>query len=301
MDRLTYVLILVFIFFSIPSHAQTTRTVSVPIEIDEGVANLALVRQYERAGIPTSVSGTTAGISYTIDLGLPEVDFRSNGASVSLQFDIASSIGNYGLSADVPISIQPLSVSVNQIIATLNNFPNVIQSVSGQLGIPTSIQNIIIAEYQNLELEMYPQSLLDSVNDVSFIAQRGISISDLGLSVQFLTDRLKLTFSSDVVSAKPAILFGADCSKLYIQSNIEVVLVDLFFYNYIGQRIYNGAGVNISLSPGLNEVSNPGSFCPGSGRLVILAFETDDTWYEWKTAGFSGNGNLYSPTATVNF
>lgn len=304
MTRKTIVLVVIIgilVGFSpLISSAQTTRTVSVPIEIDEGVANLALVRQYERAGIPMTVSGTTAGISYTIDLSLPQVDFQSNTATVNLQFDVVSSVGNYGLNVDVPISIQPLSVSVNQIIAVLNNFPSVLQSVSGQFGVPTSIQNIIIAEYQNLELEMYPQSLLDSVNDVPFIAQRGLSISDLGLSVQFIPDHIKLTLSSDVVSDTPAILFGADCNKLYIQSNIEAVLVDMFVYTINGQRLYNGENLNIDINQGFNEVDNRGSIC-GTNRVVILALETDDTWYEWKRAPFHFFGNLRPPTATVNF
>ena len=77
------------------SETSTNQTVSTTVEVTQTAINRFLQNQYNLNQIPGTVHGTVSGVSYTLNLDLPEILLLQDAMKLHMSIHITLSIGNF--------------------------------------------------------------------------------------------------------------------------------------------------------------------------------------------------------------
>ncbi len=192
--------------------------------------------------------GDHDGDDYDIYLWNPSIDIETG--VVNFNFTIYADLViagvpiEYQYPINLPLNIPSGELSVSGISAFLEGIPGQINSMDG----PQWVKDIIIAEYEGLELSVYPNSLLEAAN-ASIPGFVDIMVGDIAFSWEALTDLIRFTLSVDVVGNPPAISgqWNEQTSNanylVRFNSNVETDVLFVGIYN-----VFGGSG----------ETENPG-------------------------------------------
>jgi len=244
--------------------------------------------------------GDHNGDTYDIYLWDPVIDIEPGIVSFSFTIHADLVIGgtptHYTYTFDLPLVIPSGELSINGIIAFLEGIPDQINSMDG----PQWVKDIIIAEYEGLELMLYPNSLLEDANDAipGFI---DITVTDISFSWEAQTNLLRYTLSVDI-DASPPIIIGQwkEDGSFYLfrfHSNVETQILFIGVYSLTGEG--EDSNPDVLLIPG--EWSDPVSIfwanvIPSGNYRCKVLFGSPYGWfavcYSFNNRGESGWNNM---------
>lgn len=250
--------------------------------------------------------GDHNGAAYDIYLWDPVIDIKPG--TVSFLFTIHADLivsGNpqhYTYAFDIPLAIPSGELSVSGIIAFLEGIPAQINSMDG----PQWVKDIIIAEYEGLELTVYPNSLLEDAN-ASIPGFIDVEVTDISFSWEALTDLLQYTLSVDITANTPLITgqWQEDGSYYLFRfhPNVETQVLFIGVYNVHGNG--EDSDPDMLLTP--NVWSDPirisfGNVIASANYRCKVLFGSPYGWfavyYSFSNLGQSG-WNYMSITSTI--
>lgn len=281
------------------------RSFTIYVDLTEKAINKALQKQYDQVGFPKVVSGSVSGVTYTINLTRPFVDFEPGNVKLVMEVNVTSSVGNYnGIIMTPNLSIPSSSISASQVKAYLTNLSSKIQA----LDVPSWLKTALTNAYNSYEPWVYPSKLLDSINDADFLQQRRINITDLTLGWSVQSDKLVLSITTEANSAFPymSVAMSVDGTSasdyLLVNSNIEVKVVRAVIrVSGTGIMVYNGEPN--ATCPKANAISiNIGNISSYTNYDLIVTYETDDTFYirEYAFVPYYYAGGFYGHVGKFN-
>ncbi len=239
--------------------------------------------------------GDHDGDDYDIYLWNPSVDIEPG--IVNFSFTIYADVVIAGIPIHyeypfiLPLNIPAGELSVSGIISYLEGIPDQINDMEGQQW----IKDIIIAEYEGLELTVYPNSLLEDATSTipDFI---DVSEIDFGLSFDILSDKLQFTITLEYTVNAPwfEVWYNeyADTFAIKFKSNVErevlffqILTIDLLIATEV---VYP----DITLTP--NEwyiVSMEGTLPPGQ-YIIQIVFGSEYGW-TGQIYTFADEGSTY--------
>ncbi len=256
--------------------------VAARVEITDALINRFLDEQYQRAGFPRNLSGTTQGIDYNIVLYPPTIHFTNQAMYLHMGFDASASVGgalvgDYSFDVTPGIDIQTCGITASMVTAFLTNLPIKIQA----LNLPLWLETLVIDAYESLELEIYPAQLLERV-EPDWFRQRSLNLSDLGISWRFWDQTLQLSLLAGLDGEPQNFRMFTYANATLIDANLEARLTDFQVYDPAGNLVLHE-------SPNLTTVKD-GTLVLDVGwgvdtHTVNAEFKTDDTVFVrvWKT------------------
>ncbi len=228
--------------------------------------------------------GNHDGNDYDIYVWNPNIDIESNVVNISFTVYANAVIGGTPIQFDYPF-ILPLNIpegelSISGIISYLEGIPAQIDSMDG----PQWIKDIIIAEYEGLELTVYPNSLLEGCN-ASIPDFVDLTVNNITFTWEALTDLLQFSLIVDIEGNPPDIdgqWYESNGNySLRFNSNVSTDVLYIGIYNVWGQSSEN-ENVNISLSP--DEWSNGigmawGNNIPSGQYRCKVLFGSEYGWF----------------------
>ena len=241
-DRFLISVMLAFLSFPAIVLSQS-RTISASVQVTATAINRFISAQT----FPT-LNGSASGYTYYITITSPVVQLNTNSATVQFTIQANTSAGNYTFNVQPTITIPNLSVTVSQIIATLQGFGDMIYS---RTDIPSWLKPVIISGYNNLNLVMYPSKLIDYANSAvpDFI---NIQVTDIGVS--FTVAPGAMTFTLSVVAQGTPPVFTAQWMKrgvgqlsVRFGGNVATMVKQVRIYDVNSTEVYRNDNLNISV------------------------------------------------------
>ena len=155
---------ILLIFFQVTSHLTIGQQYQTKVYFE--VAEDAINNVIEAQSIPRSFSGTYNGINYRAAANV-QIKLKTNQISARLVVSGNLSYSN-GSSKEIiwvvnpSVTINNFDITATEIIGILQSIPSLVNSQSE----PQFLKDIIINAYEDLELTLYPQRLLDVANDL---------------------------------------------------------------------------------------------------------------------------------------
>jgi len=218
----------------------TTRTINMSVDI----AEIAINRFIATQNFPP-VSGTfpNTNITYTAWISRPFVTLRANHFRANFTIYVQTSEpAFYVIPVNPDLRLDPAFVTLSEVRAWLENFPALINS----LNIPQMIKDMIIQQYNNLNVIIYPNRLLDMANNL--IPQYlNIWITDMGGGYAISNRALRLNFSITVNAEPPFFAFQSltvpeGLFQFKGHSNVKTILHEVRLYGLNGkewQHVYD--------------------------------------------------------------
>ena len=186
--------------------------------------------------------GDHNGDGYDIYLWEPNIDIEPNSASfqctIYADVTVSGNLQHYTYTFDIPLNIPSGELSISGIISILEGIPDQITSMEG----PQWVKDIIIAEYEGLELTVYPNSLLEDAN-ASIPGYIDVEVTDISYSWEAMTDLIRYTISVDIDANTPWITgeWQEDGSYylFHFNSNIETQVLFIGVYTLLGESESN--------------------------------------------------------------
>lgn len=267
---------------------------SVKLEITQEAIDLFLLNQYNDPSFNNEIYLEEYDV--TITLFLPEINLNEDQISITWAFKIQDDF--YEIT-DFNINLLPYEINVQIISEDFEDYVN-------GLDIEEAFKVAIIEQFNDLELEIYPQQLAEMATDNVWIRQRGLNIVYPYFSLAWDIDPgvINLIFKTHVGSEEPNFLIYLHDEdpnwSIYpyydfvsVEANIEVNIVEVRLYNYLGQLIASNDNVNI-VCP-----KNGQAFVPLSpietyiGYLVTILYEIDHTFYVRRYSVWSADAGYY--------
>lgn len=173
-----------------PAAAQdgrNTHELAAAVEITESAINQFIFNQWQIHDITQELSGEEGGFTYLIRLSPLAVDLRDDEIAVTMRFR-AEVTDPFGFEHEFDFVIEPsasvpdLSIALSSITAFLENVPELIDDIDMPVEIAW-IKPILIAEYEDLELTMYPSGILDVANESDWMRYRPLEVTDVSLTL----------------------------------------------------------------------------------------------------------------------
>ncbi|MDP2302828.1 MAG: hypothetical protein Q8N03_10450 [Ignavibacteria bacterium] len=286
--RLLVLTILTFSSLSVIAPAQT-RTVSSTVQITSTAINRFIAAQT----FPT-LNGSASGYTYSISIAEPTVQLNTNSAAIQFTINANTSAGNYSIKVQPTITIPNLSVTVSQIIATLQQFDVLINS---RPDIPSWLKSVIINGYNSLNLVIYPSKLIDYANSAvpDFV---NIQVTDIGLTFTVVPDAITFTLTATVLGAPP--VFTAQWlkpeaykCKIRFGGNVATTIKQVRVYNLLPAEVYKNENLNLSISKdGYSTEINMNISSVATYYIVVL-FHSEygeysrKYWFTYNTATYN--------------
>ncbi len=198
----------------------------------------ALSTLFRTQGFPHPL-GNHDGDDYDIYLWNPAIDIEPG--TVNFNFTIYADIViagtpiQYDYLFNIPLNIPSGELSITGIITFLEGIPAQINGMDG----PQWVKDIIIDEYEGLELTVYPNSLLEDAN-ASIPELMDITVGDIAFTWEASTDLLRFSLTVEVVGNSPWIngqwkeITGTARYDVRFNSNVEEEVLFVGIYNILG-------------------------------------------------------------------
>lgn len=249
------------------------RPVTMEFDLYQNAANNIIATE---GSFPISYSGTLNGNNYEFELEQPSVEFTQNVMKMIAVLKINTTPTGY-LELEIRPSIKvDYSLSVDNILAFLKDFPNYINSSFPQL--PQWVRNLIIEKYQALQLEIYPAKVLDYAESFTpgYLA---IEVSNIIFAVNALPGKLRISISFEVTGIPPHYqCYTFNKTKVKIKSNVAVNVKKLTVFVINGIKYYEFEG-NIPIAKGGEAIFDyyhqNNNTNTQSGRFIRVLLESD--------------------------
>ncbi|MFT6867940.1 MAG: hypothetical protein ACJA08_002787 [Cyclobacteriaceae bacterium] len=179
--------------FGTKVYAQGTE-VGATFEITDVAVNMFLTEQYNKAGFQRSYTDNVGSFTFTVDLLLPEIAFLNNNAKIHFGFKVDASNNAYDgilrFEDDFAFIIPTPSVSDVSVVGISEAFVSKVNSLSTH----QEIKDAIIAEWEDLELEVYPEKLAKRIS-TTWMENQSIKIVSPYFSIDVEVDpgKVKIT------------------------------------------------------------------------------------------------------------
>lgn len=267
--------------------------IEAAVEITDTAINQFIFNQWQINDITQELSGEQNGFTYLIQLSPLGVILREDEIGVTMRFH-ADVTGPLGIHYELDFNIEPtatipdLSISLSSISAFLESVPALIMAIE----MPTEISFIkplIIAEYENLELTMYPSGILEIANDADWIKYRPMEVTDVGLTLDIAPGVLRIIPSIQVETSyfKTVACLGRSDGEYYMKFNslnCPGRLAQAKLFNARGQLV-DGFTINPATPIELPKAVPTQIFVDREPTIAIAQyfiwalFTTDDTFY----------------------
>jgi hypothetical protein len=241
-----------------------TKTVSIPFELSSTAINRALVSQFNDPNFTFSVFTGTVNIpgygnaNYTMQLSRPSVTIGTNSIGIQLEFNFSvtgTSDFNYNFQATPSITINDASISTDQVIAYLENFSGVINSISD---LPVWLKTLTISLYENYQPWVYASKLVDdalaSINNEDFFRQRAIEVTNIGVNTNFNNGKFLVNVEFELTSGVVDIPIKYTTNDyVIIHPNIDCKIDRLVINNYLGQQVYKVKNISFSCTKDIDN------------------------------------------------
>jgi len=287
-----------FIMLSSSFKTKAQDMVGSTIEITEGVMNLFLNEQYNRAGFPRNINGNIEGVTYDITLHLPEIRLLDNEAKIEFGFKIESNVFNGYVEFEDNIAL--FIPSIEEL--TVKGISNAFKEKVNSLDIHALLKVVIIAAWESLELEVYPMELAKKVENSEWLVERSISVFDPYFSISLDVDPGKLKIGLNTyLEGREYLVAGLfkenDQWWLKIGAGCQVNVKEVFIYNSSGQQIRHGVDLGICPKKGGLSIPIGGTF-PYNYYTIKILYTTSNTFY---VRGYKNvPGGYISPNDILN-
>ncbi len=270
---------MVLLFTSHYTFSQT-RKVGTTIELTEGAINLFINDQYNKAGIPNTINGNVSGVTYNIDLYLPNIRLLDNRAKIEFGFKIVSNVFNGDIGFEDDVSFFVPSIEELTLKGVSNNFK---QKVNG-LNLHQVLKTAIIGAWDGLELEVKQMALAEKLEkETEWLKERSISIVDpfFSLSFDVVPGKLNITVNTHLEGREYFInsLSHKDGKlKVRVGAGCQVKIKKINIYDSAGRLIRTRENLGSCPKKGILEINAGSSLAFGMYFTKIL-FETENTFY----------------------
>ena len=276
---------------------SNTKTISLDFELSETAINRALVSQFNDPNFifqhftgkfEFSPALTT---SYDVQLQRPTIEIRNNGIGIHLAFDVSlPDLGyHYSLNITPSIIMNKSCIMASEVVAIIENLDDEIDEWED---IPESVRLLLKTLYAEYKPEIYVgklyNNILDELNSNSFIQQRAFSISDFGISLAFVENKLVLKVLVEITYGNTEFSCYVDQSNHLIKfgSNIKCKVRRVTMWTDLGYtEFYHNDNLNIQMTNNPDYDFNyfaqlyPGTFASQGLYTVYALFETNETFY----------------------
>lgn len=258
----------------------TNQTISTTVEVTQTAINRFLQNQYNLNQIPNSVSGTISGVSYTLNLDLPEILLLQDAIELHMSLHIVSSIGNFDVTIEPTVNYPSWSISLTEVKSTLANFSTVVNALS----LDSRLKTAIINAYNSLQLMMYPSKLISQVN-TSLFSRQSIRFIDASLQSSATPGILRFVITVTLSSAEPTFWVGLDgyVGDDYIdfKTNLDVNVKEVIVVSFDGTVVMYHGYPDVTCPKDQTVSIDMGDLGIGTGNFYIVKarFANDDTWF----------------------
>lgn len=258
---------------------KASDIVGTTIEITEGAMNMFINEQYSKIGLPNNINGSLNGVTYDINLYLPNIRLLDNQAKIEFGFKIESNVFNGEINFEDNISFSVPSINELTVKGVSDAFKDKVNS----LNIHSVLKTVIIAAWESLQLEVYPMELAKKVENSEWLVERSISVVDPYFSVSFDVDPGKLKIGLNTyLEGREYLVAGLfyENSKwwLKIGAGCQVNIKEVYIYDSSGREIKHGTDLGICPKKGGLSIPISGSLAYAYYTTKIL-YTTSNTFY----------------------
>ncbi|MBN2571860.1 MAG: hypothetical protein JXA68_07000 [Ignavibacteriales bacterium] len=302
---------------------QTIKEVSIDFELNETAINRAIVSQFDE---PNFIFHHFTGVfpflgenaPYDAQLTRPSVVIGDNTIGIHLAFSFTTTVGgeeyNYEFDVTPSIRVDETSIKASEVVAFIENLD---EKINEHTEIPIAIRALLITLYNIYEPQIYASNLynavLDEINSIEFIQQRAFSVTDFGISTDFVPGKFVIKVSAEITYDETEFWSFAkvETNTDYIKfgSNIKCTITYLKVYNQSVQQVYSNDDLSVVLESDNNPTPydyyamiNIGSVLnPNVPGLIVwyVLYKIDSTFYFNKYAYPSNNWTL--PNIRINY
>ncbi len=294
---------------------SSTKTISLDFELSETAVNRALVSQFNDPNfVFRHLTGefefdTLGAVLYDIQLNRPTIEIRNDWIGINLLFNVSlPSLGiAYAIDATPSIIVKRQDIMVSEVVAEIENLD---EEIDKWVDVPESVRILLKGLYAEYKPEIYVGELynaaLNELNSDNFIQQRAFSISDFGISLAFVENKLVLKVLVEITYGDTEFFCYVDQSNHLIKfgSNIKCKIRRVTFYTSLGRQLYYNDNLNIQMTnnPDYNfnyfAQASTSYFSLQGSYIVYALFETNETFYYNKFVLPSYSWE--SPAAVIN-
>lgn len=199
--------------------------------------------------------GTYGTDFYKVRISAPRVELHSGSivfkATITGYVTTGSMTIPYAFTVNNSINIPSFDLSIQGIIGVLQGIPAQINSQSG----PQWLKDIIINAYNNLNLTVYPQRILDKINE-PIPDDVDINVNDVTCSFAIEEDVMRVTIGVNVLerapfySAQAWVETGSGHIHLRFRSNVNTTILKYDVARYNSTPIGSSTNTGINMQPG---------------------------------------------------
>ncbi len=230
--------IILFFVFTSCIFASTQVTTGFSVKLDAGALNKAVNIFARSSPYFNPYEGTVAGMNYKIQLHVPEFIFENELLKIKLTFTAElGGIISPDFSVTPEVEVPATSIDLLTVIAELKNFSS---HIVGNNDIPDILESIIVNYYNDLQPWVYPEKLLEEIND-DYMSSISGELTNIELAEQ-LTDanclelKLNLYFETDIPEIS---CYITNDRTFQITTNCDVRILKLKIYNSIVQELFS--------------------------------------------------------------
>lgn len=284
----TYHKILMILFslslFAYGDPGYTSHDIEMSFEISEAAMSTFIQTQ-----VFPQPEGTYGTDYYKVRITAPRVELHPESivfkATITGYVTVGSTTIPYDYAIDNSITIPTIDLSLQGIIGTLQGIPDQINNQDG----PQWLKDIIIAAYNNLNLTVYPQRILDQINQPIPDAI-DINVNDITCGFEIVEDAMQISITVKILERAPyndgrwfINEFEGDIGFQF-RSNVRIDILKYAVYSQNrGEVVVDVNNPGITLQPGqwsnTIQVSDGSEIDDDDYYIIKVVFGSDFGWY----------------------
>ncbi|MEP4093401.1 hypothetical protein [Reichenbachiella sp.] len=197
----TIICVILALFVSRIGYGQSAYTLPVDIEISEDAINLFLLKQYNDLGNATSATYNYQGVDFTAELLPLTIDLKNDLAATYLGFAARVSWDNSSVEVSFTYNISFDFSGIDELSTTI-----IIEDVRSGIqnnSLPDPVKNFVLGAFDNLNLQAYPDALVERLNQDPVIEEHPIEFTSFSDVFEVNEDALNITVTFDLLAEEP--------------------------------------------------------------------------------------------------
>jgi len=293
--------VVLFLFIGNTVLLSTTQSVSIEfVQTEEALTSLMKTEIWPRP------VGTENGNSYEVYAWDPVIDIEPN--LITLRFTIIADfeISGTPFHQEVPMS---LALQVNEINLSVSGVTTFLNGISTQINnssLHSWLKPIVISAYEGLELTVYPQKLLEVIND-QIPSSIDLTITDISTTfLDFQEDEMVWTLAIEYEINKPmvapSIYIDSWIMDIHLETNVAHTLRQIRLSTLLGAVEFDAAPDGLLDPDNVYEYSAyiDGGLANGYYFLFVLT-SSETGWLAYRYRFNISHNNWLTPTETSIF